>query len=362
MTNKGFDVLMVSSNGPEVPLVVATESCPHEVVYMTRTISPFQDIISLFQLCKVMIRFKPNIVHTHTPKAGLLGMIAAKITRVPIRFHTVAGLPLMETSGMIRYILTCMEKLTYFCATRVYVNSRALMDFMRSEKIGHGSKLVMLGSGSSNGIDLEYFNRNQIGINQVDALRKNAGTSPQGKVWLFIGRVVIDKGIVELVDAFCKMYERNMHDQLWIIGPDENKNSLPEHVHAKILTHPGIIKWGYQDDVRPFLVASFALVFPSYREGFPNVPLQAAAMGCPMILSNINGCNEIVKHEFNGMLVPKKDSESLFQAMNQLREDEVKCNLYTERSLELVNKNYQQSFVWEKIANEYLHSLNESKK
>lgn len=357
MTEQGFEVLMVSADGPEIDAVVEHESCQHLKVAMTRKITPVQDVIALLQLCLAIKRFKPDIIHTHTPKAGLLGMLAGKIMRVPKRFHTVAGLPWMESSGLMRYLLKSMEHLTSWASTKMFVNSNALKAFMQAENIGvKQNKLFMLGKGSSNGIDLEYFSRNVVDNSIVSQLVEKSNLKSDGKVWLIISRVVVDKGIVEMVEAFERIMVQYPNDQLWIVGPEENKNALPVDVVKKIKVNESIIMWGYQEDVRPYFVAAHALVFPSYREGFPNVPLQAAAMECPLILSDINGCNELVQHEINGLLVPVKDPNAIYDAMIRMRSSEMLCRSFVKESLVKVHNDFSQKNIWKEIKEAYQRS------
>ena len=359
MREEGFDVLMVSSDGPEIAQVVAHEGCNHEVVRMTRQLTPLQDFIALFRLIFLMIKYKPDIVHTHTPKAGMLGMLASWILQVPVRMHTVAGLPWMEAKGIKRTLLRLTEKITAGCAQYVFVNSRSLLEFMKCEKIVKDpGKMQVLGCGTSNGINLDIFSNNAAISRHSKELKRSAGLKEDGQVWLFVGRLVTDKGIRELFEAFCELHHEFPNDQLWLVGPAETHNSMPAKLMADLSTHPGVINWEYQEDVRPFMVAAYALVFPSYREGFPNVPLQAAAMGCTLILSDINGCNEIVKNEVNGLLVPVKDYKQLSLAMLRMRKDKDMRLAFVENTLQIVKDCYAQSYIHQSLKSEYLNALN----
>lgn len=359
MHQHGFEVLMVSADGPEINQVIANEGCRHAVVNLTRKISPLQDLKALFQLIKLIISFRPDIVHTHTPKAGLIGMLAAWYCNVPVRMHTIAGLPWIEFSGIKKMVLKWTEKITAHCAQYVYVNSRSLMDYLFREKILTDlRKMRVLGAGTSNGIDLDYFSENPEILDKAIQLKKETRLPENGRVWLFVGRVVSDKGIRELFHAFCKVHHDFPEDQLWLVGPAESKNALPESFFDEIKNHTNVYLWGYQDDVRPFMKAASALVFPSYREGFPNVPLQAAAMGCPLILSDINGCNELVSHEQNGLLVPVKDDKLLSIAMLRMRKDRDMRLAFIEKTLQIVKSQYSQSQIHQSLKSEYLNALN----
>jgi glycosyltransferase involved in cell wall biosynthesis len=336
MKSKGFDVLMVSSKGPETASLVLQEECEHLSVTLTRKITPIQDLISLFKLTWLLIKIKPEIVHTHTPKAGLIGMWAAFFARVPVRLHTIAGLPWMESKGMLRKLLIQIEKITAYPAHTIFPNSKKQMEFMKQLGIAK-NKMKVLGHGSSNGIDLDFFSKSQALIQQAQELKIKSQWKEEGWIWIFVGRVVKDKGISELLTAFKEIHARFPNDQLW---------------------HQGIVWWDYQQDVRPFLLASDVLVFPSYREGFPNVPLQAAALDCMLILSDINGCNEIVDDGINGILVQVKSAESLTKAMLSTRNDPEKKSEMAEKIREKVTQYYDQKKLWNLLLEEYRAKIN----
>jgi glycosyltransferase involved in cell wall biosynthesis len=289
-------------------------------------------------------------------------MLAASLAGVPVRLHTVAGLPWMESKGLERFLLKQMEKATTSFSSRTYVNSAHLMAFMQQERLDPSfTKLKLLAGGSSNGIDSDYYNRSQSDTVLVDELKRKSRVSAKGFIWLFVGRLVGDKGISELVEAFSAVIVDHPNDQLWLVGPLETGHSLPERCIQAIENDPNIIHWGYQDDVRPFFAAAGALVFPSYREGFPNVPMQAAAMGCPMILSDINGCNEIVEHKKNGLLVPFKNARALYEAMVLMRNDDESAQQYVRLSLALIREKFDNKTIWKLIETEYRNLLSSNK-
>jgi glycosyltransferase involved in cell wall biosynthesis len=326
---------------------------------MTRKLTPFQDLISLWKLFLQIRKYRPHIVHTHTPKAGLLGMLAAKIARVPIRMHTVAGLPWMESKGIRRLLLKSVERITAWSAQYVFANSRSLKQFMIDEQIiTNVEKLNVLGAGTSNGIDLSYYNLGQVSPAAMNDVKRAAGLSEHGRVWLFVGRIVADKGIQELHDAFVQLNKEYPDDQLWLVGPVEEHNELKNSLWHNLNTNPNIVMWGYQEDVRPYMASAFALVFPSYREGFPNVPLQAAAMECPLILSDINGCNELVTNNENGLLVPVKDHKALNLAMLRMRNEEDMKLAFVKKTLQLVYARYNQQQIHQSLKSEYTNALN----
>jgi len=348
-----FEVLCVSS-GPATDLgeVAKREGVKVREVKMTRQITPFKDLKSVWELYKLFKKEKPSIVHSHTPKAGIVGMLAARFAGVPQRLHTAAGLPLMEATGIKRLILNVVEKAIYRCATMVYPNSKGLCDFILAEAFAPRQKIKVLANGSSNGINTAYFSPVLVSEKQISALRAQHDIQPADFVFVFVGRLVSDKGINELVTAFKKL--GTPHIKLLLVGHYEHElDPLALGTHAVIKDHPDIITTGFQTDVRPYFALSSALVFPSYREGFPNVVLQAGAMGLPNIVTDINGCNEIITDDFNGIIIPVKNSESIYKAMKLLLEDNRLYKKLKNNSRKCIVDKYEQQLVCEAILGEY---------
>lgn len=363
MKEQGFDVYTMSAEGPETP-EVAKEGAPHFTIPFTRKITPVQDLICLWKLVLVLRKLRPAIVHTHTPKAGLLGMMAAWICRVPVRMHTVAGLPLMESTGIKRKVLEFTERITYACAHRVYPNSQGLRTFMLESLHVAPQKISIIGKGSTNGINSSYFNRQSEPEAEAAALREKHGITPADLVFSFVGRVVKDKGLRELVSAF-KGVTAALPDQrifLLLVGPFEPElDPLDAGDQAYLDETDRVIKAGFQRDVRPWILASDVFVFPSYREGFPNVVMQASCLGVPSIVSDINGCNEIIRHEETGLIVPPKDANALQQAMLTLASDKGKRTRFADAAREYVVAHFDQQFVWQRLKQEYVDQLNSKK-
>ena len=358
MASNGFDVKGVSSEGEELKEVRENEGIVMEAINMSRKITPFQDLKSLWEMWNFLRKEKPQIVHTHTPKAGIIGMLAARLAGVPHRLHTVAGLPLMEATGIKRKILNFVEKLTYSSATRVYPNSKGLYDFILQNNFTQSNKLKIIANGSSNGINTAFFSPAQVSEIEKVALREKLNIQPDDFVFVFVGRIVSDKGINELIKAFSQLQTAENNEQIGIKlllvgGLESDLDPLNPETLAEINQNRDIISVGFQQDVRPFFAISDALAFPSYREGFPNVVMQAGAMGLPSIVSDINGCNEIIVEGENGLIIPPKNVEKLKEKMLTLAKDK---NLYTklkENSRRMIENRYEQSVVWKALLEEY---------
>jgi len=352
--NEHFEVIGISNPEPELDQVKNEEGIRVIPIAFTRKISPLKDLKSVWQLYCVFKKERPLIVHTHTPKAGITGMLASYLAKVPLRLHTVAGLPLMEATGTKRKILNFVEKLTYRFATKIYPNSKGLYDFIISEKFTKQEKLKIIGSGSSNGIDTAYFNPDLFDTEKKNALRKNLQIPLNNFVFVFVGRLVKDKGINELIEAFSKLSLEKKHTTLLLVGNFESDLDplLPKTLQL-INSLNNIIYVGYQNDVRPYLAISNTLVFPSYREGFPNVVMQAGAMGLPAIVTNINGCNEIITEKKNGLIIILKSSTAIYEAMNTLLSNNDLFHRYSNNARYEITSKYERKYIWESLLQEY---------
>ncbi|WP_417873724.1 glycosyltransferase family 4 protein [Xanthomarina gelatinilytica] len=356
-----YEVTAISSDKEGLEKVGKKEGVATHWVPMTRQITPVQDLKALWQLYNYLKKEKPAIVHTHTPKAGIVGMMAAWMAKVPHRLHTVAGLPLMEATGKKRSLLNIVEKLTYSFATKVYPNSQGLYDFIIAEKLAKPEKLKIIGQGSSNGIDTQYFDR-ALFPSTRNTLRHELNIPPDSFVFVFVGRLVGDKGINELVAAFeIQTSELKIQNsKLLLVGTLETElDPLKAETLQAIADNPNIIAIGYQNDVRPYFAISDALVFPSYREGFPNVVMQAGAMELPSIVTDINGCNEIIVPDVNGILIPPKNAESLAEAMQVLRNDPDLYQRLKSNARILITSRFERQQVWDALLEEYQSLLKE---
>jgi glycosyltransferase involved in cell wall biosynthesis len=354
--SKYYDILGVSSKG-EGDLLQnfgIDQGIRIQEIEMTRTISPINDLKSLYQLYKLLKKEKPFIVHSHTPKAGTIGMLAARLANVPHRLHTIAGLPLLEATGFKRYMLDTVEKITYSCATQIFPNSYGLKDIILESRFTTENKLKVIANGSSNGIDTDHFNPELYDNNSNTRIREELGFSNEDFIFVFAGRMVKDKGVNELIKTFEKISNEFKHTKLLLMGGYERGLDplLPETEHI-INTNKNIKFTGFIEDIRPYFSTSDALAFPTYREGFPNVVMQACAMSLASIVTDINGCNEIIEHNKNGIIIPPKDEQALYEAMKFMLTNPEKVKNMAQVSRSKIIDNYDQEVVWKALLKEY---------
>lgn len=351
--SKYYDVYAISSEKNALDDFCAKEGVRSFYIPMKRPISLFRDFICLFKFIFLFLKEKPRIVHGNTPKGSMLSMIAAWITGVPVRIYMCHGLRYQGAQGRIRKLLMFMERISCSCATEVICVSKGVRDTLVKDKICKDGKAIVVGNGSASGIDLSYFSPNVV---QEDvSIRNELGISEKSFVFIFVGRIVADKGINELISAFSKLSREVKNVDLLLVGPEEHDlNPISDFSIMEIKENKHIHAVGKQIDVRPYLMASDAMTFPSYREGFGMVLIEAAAMNVPSISSDIIGCNEIIFDGVNGKLIPSKDSDSLYEAMKWFYEHkDAEVKQMQARARELVEKRFERKKVWKLLLAEY---------
>lgn len=349
-----YDVKAISSDKENLERVGKLQEVSVYPVEMTRKITPWQDLKALWKLYRYFKKEQPLIVHTHTPKAGTIGMIASKLAGVPHRLHTVAGLPLLETKGNKRKLLNLVEKTTYACASKIYPNSNGLKNIITQEGFCKPEKIKIIANGSSNGINTQIFNPEIVSNEDQLHLKKTLGIAPTDFVFIYVGRLTGDKGINELLLVFQKIAMEFKNTKLLLVGFFEtNLDPLQKDTLCEIKNNAQVIHVPFQNDVRPYYAISDVLVFPSYREGFPNAILEAGAMGLPTIASDINGCNEIIEDQKNGILIPPKDTEALFTTMKKVMLDPSFQSHLKQNARPMILSRFEQIVVWEALLAEY---------
>jgi len=405
--NEHMDVTAVSADSGLLKMVGEREGVRTIEVPMHREISLKDDWKCLWILYRLFKKERPDIIHANTPKGSLLSMVAGKMARVPVRIYYVTGLRYQGATGLLRWILKTMERVTCFCATKVIPEGNGVLKILKEDHIT-GKELHVIHYGNISGIDTAYFSREGFPEKKDDAFR-----------FIFIGRIVKDKGMHELVEAMRRISNVNGNNysndnvngngnglagcnndnvngngnkndgngndnvndndnqasrtptqgrktvnvsvpvsvKLILVGPFESELDPLEKEDEEFLKNSECVEYvGYQKDVRPFLAKADALVFPSYREGFPNVVLQAGSMDLPSIVTDISGCNEIIKDGLNGRIIQPRNAEALYQTMKYFVEHPVEVKRMAGNARRMVQERFEQKDVWNALLKEYLNN------
>lgn len=308
-------------------------------IEIERKISLMKDVRSLVRLYRLFRHERPNIVHSLTPKAGLLSMVAARLAGVPVRIHTFTGLIFPWRQGYMRKLLKTMDKVTCMAATTVIPEGEGVRRDLMNNRIT--SKLSnVLANGNINGVDLEHFK---------PVMRKSDDTVT---CYVFVGRIVRDKGIEDLQKAF----ERLDNARLIMVGGfEQHLNPLSDDCLEWLKNDERVDCVGYIEDIRPYLAEADVLLLPSHREGFPNTPLQAGAMGLPVIATNICGCNEIIIDGVTGLLVEPRNANQLYSAMKKLADNPLLRKEMGEKARIHISQNFSHKEVWNALLKFYQH-------
>lgn len=316
LRESGFHVLLVSGPGELLDSTASREGVERIAIPMQRGIAPFADLISFLRLWRLLEDRRPNLVEFSTPKAGLLGSLAARLCCVPRRVYMLRGLKVESSTGIKRSLLLATERLASACAQVVLCNSESLRDKAIALGVAQRSKLCVLGEGSSNGVDIDRFSPGP------DRVRDRLGIPHDAKVVGFVGRLTCDKGLPELIEAFDAILRARPSARLLLVGWfDAAEDALSQDLRARILRHPGIDCTGFVADTAPYYRAMNVLVLPSWREGFPNAVLEAAASGIPVVTTECTGARDSVVPEVTGLLVPPGHPEAISEAVLKIISD-----------------------------------------
>ena len=361
MKENGFEVIMVSSEGKEWPDLIKNEGCQHRIVHMTRKMTPFTDLKSLWQLYRLFRKEKPDIIHSHTPKAGLLAMLAAKMAGVRIRIHTIAGLRFMTATGITRRILISMEKRTGKAARYVWPNSYSLLNYIKQHKLVNEKKLEVIGHGSSNGVDLNRFSVSVLRPEKLNEIKQLLNYDEDCFYILNMGRIVKDKGIDEVLKSFAIVHAADSKLRLIVLGAfEDDLDPVSDQAREILKTHPAIIHIDWHDDVEYFMHLSHLLVHASYREGFPNTLLQAGAMNCPIICSAIEGSIDIVTHKETGLLFQPRNADDLCEKLKYALTHAEEVSKYAASLRMKIEKYFSQQYLHACLKEKYLELLNKN--
>ena len=337
MRAMGYDMVAVTSPGPELDELRDKDGFHCVAVPMERHISIVNDLKSLMRMISVFRKEKPQVVHSMTPKAGMICMVAAWLTRVPVRIHTFTGLVWPTATGLKRKILMMTDWLTCACATHVIPEEQGVLNDLKNGGITK-KPMKVLGYGNVRGVDMERFS----------PARFKATKNPDVFTFVFVGRIVGDKGINELVEAFVKLHDKHKNTRLVLVGKYEHElDPVSDKTRKLIDANDGIDACGpkYGDDLLQMYVDADCFVMPSYREGFPNTVLEAGAMGLPSIVTDINGSREIIVNEKNGLIVPSKNVNALYDAMERMLTDDKARGIMRSNARQIIESRFEKNFV-----------------
>ncbi len=313
-----FEVHAVSSPGDLLNEVGIREKVKTHAVVMHRGITPFKDIISIYRLYKLFKKLNPTIVHAHTPKAGLVSMLAATLCGVPLRLYSIAGIPFETSSGIIKYFLILIEKIIYNFSHKVYANSFGHEVLIKKMNLISHDKIKVLGQGSTNGINLEYFKTSPELVRRASAIRK-AHNFENEFVFIYVSRLVPHKGAEVMLKAWREFSSIYQDVKLLICGRHQpNTHPLSKESSHILDSDESIVFTGYQLDIRPYYLAADVNILPSLREGLPNVLLQAGAMGLPSVCSDILGNTDVIKDGVNGILTKSNSIDHTLAGMKKI--------------------------------------------
>jgi len=338
-----YKVVGLSSPGDALNEVSQREGIQTIAIPFERRISIKDDLVSLWKLIKIFRKEKPTMVHSMTPKAGLLCMIAARLTGVPVRVHTFTGLVFPTSTGIKRRILMTTDRITCRCATHVIPEGEGVKNDLLNNRITK-KPLKVLGYGNVRGVDMSYYSRKPEVMKIAETLRDSSIYT-----FLFVGRIVRDKGVNELCQAFQRIHSQYPNTRLWLVGLFED-NLDPISNDSRIIIDDeknGIMAVGRKsrNELLAYYAAADCFVLPSYREGFPNTVLEAGAMGLPSIVTDINGSREIIIEGQNGTIIPSKDEHALYDAMQNMINNPEWGERMANNARDLIAKRFEQSYV-----------------
>lgn len=357
LREEGFEVYVASSPGGGLNRVAASDGVTAFAVPMEREIAPLRDVVSLWRLWRLMRRLRPDVCHVGTPKAGLLGGLAALLAGVQRRFYTLHGLRLETATGLRRAILTRAERISCRLAHRVICVSKSLAERAIELGLVEASKTRIVASGSANGVDVSRFDCTALRQAGARRVRRGLGLPAEATVVGFVGRLSRDKGIAELIDAFQQLEDGFSGLRLLLVGCFETSDPVPAWVEASIRANPRIVHTGFVDDPSPLYQLMDVVVLPSYREGFPTVALEAAAAGKPIVATRVTGTQDAVVDGESGLLTPARDSFALAKAIGVLLEDRTRAARMGLAARRRVEREFPPERVWEGLLALYQEAL-----
>ena len=289
-----------------------------------RKMSPLGDLQTLWCLIHLFRQERFDVVHSMTPKAGLLAMLAALVARIPRRYHTFTGQVWANRTGVRRTFFKLIDRLIVRSATRVFADSTSQCLFLKAEAVASEQGVSVLGAGSVCGVDALRFRPDRA---VRVAMRNALAVSEDACVLLYVGRLASEKGVYDLLRAFAQLAAKHAQAVLWVVGPDEE--GLSSSLKALVAECSDRVRWiGPTFEPEKYMAPADFLVLPSYREGFGMVIVEAAACGIPSVAYRIDGVTDAVQDGETGVLVAKGNIDLLLSAMTQMLDDQVfRCEL-----------------------------------
>jgi len=355
----GFEPAIVCGPGKGTEVKRTAESIPVFTTAMEREISPLRDLLSLHRLYRLVRRLRPTILNVGTPKAGLLVGLAAFLNRIPCRIYTLRGLRVETARGIKRRMLTLTERIACACANRVICVSPSLQRRAAELRLVSLEKTRVLGSGSSNGVDVARFMPTAERRAQAAEIRRRLGIEPGAPVLGFVGRFTRDKGIPELVEAFQLVREDFPDTRLLLLGSYEPGDPVPLQIRTAIESDPGVVRIDFTDEIASYYHAMDVFVLPTHREGFPNCVLEAQAAECPVVTTRATGAVDSVEDGVTGLLVPVGDAAATAAAIASLLSDRAMAQRMGRNGRERVIRQFRQELIWEALADVYRELLRE---
>ena len=355
-----YDVCAISGEAEKLKEFAEGEGIRYKYMPLHREVALLSDIVCLIRYVWLFLRERPYVVHGNTPKASMLSMVAAWITRRPVRVYMCHGLRYQSARGRMQKLLMWFEELSCACANKVLCVSHGVKEQLVVDGLCASSKAKVVLSGTAGGVDTDYFSRQAAGVGRQEP---GAGLNlpDDAFVFIFVGRIVRDKGIGELTGAFNQLYEKHKNVYLLLIGEKEQTlNPLDAETLQTIDENKHIVELGHQDDIRPFLALSDALVLPSYREGVGQVLLEAGCMDVPCIASDIIGCNEVIVPGVNGELIPPQNEMALYLKMKEWVENPQTLQKMADSCRASIVERFAKERVWQAYIAEYRHLCQEA--
>ncbi len=357
-SNKGYSMYGISNPGAAIDGLLKNEKFTFIPVKMSREISPFKDIATLIDLYKAIKKIKPQIIHTHTFKASIYGMIVGKIAKVPIRIYNVDGNRQETLTGLKRFILHKLEKIGFSNATHIWPNSKSVCDYIVNNKLCPLHKVTIIGKGSSNGVDMEKFDTDNIDPHFLEIAKTQLSYNSDNVYLIVIGRLVKDKGINEMVKAFTLLNQKHVNLKLILLGHYEGYlDPIDPSTHQIIKENESIYHIEFSENVECYLKLSNFYIHPSYREGFANTILEAGAMKVPIIGSSCTGNVDIIEHNINGLMFKKMDVNDIYEKIDYAINNQALMKSYANVMYDYIKNNFEKKVFYEQLNNEYLKLL-----